>query len=119
VKESAMGISMPIDPEESHRTLEMGARTNKAALIFHLKIDGIEVYKDGLDETNSRRLHRARVDPAPCEGMQIDETVMMNIALWMRRLSLLNLWPKLKKRCGDLAFLAVVPEPHAKFWVFK
>jgi hypothetical protein len=73
-------MDISIDPEESRRTLERDAGARKVALIFLLKIEDFEAYKEWLDQTegkmSGRRLHRVKVDPVPREGMVIDEIVI-------------------------------------------
>lgn len=119
-----MDISISIDPEESRRTLERDAGARKVALIFHLKIADFEAYKNWLDETNSkmgsRRMYRVKVDPAPREGMVIDEIVIDEHSSSRSALEFMSTFGAgLKQVCRDLAVLAMVPEPPATFRIVK
>ena len=119
-----MYLSIDNNSEESRRTLEVGAGTSKVALIFHLKIVDFEAYRDWLNESKnkigSRRLYRIKVDPAPREGMEIDEIVIEEHSSSQSALEFMSTFgADLKLLCSDIAVLAIVPEPPATFRIVK
>lgn len=114
-------MNTSITRKESWETLEIEAGRSKVALIFHLKIDDFEGYRVWLDQTNNnRRLYRVKADPAPREGMLIDEIVIDEFPSANAALEFMTICGEdLHKMCSDVAVLAIVPEPSATFWAVK
>lgn len=115
---------MDLSTEDSSGMLEKCAGKNKVALIFHLKIDDFEGYKVWFDESKSkfgsRRMFRVKADPAPREGMEIDEIVIDEFPSSQSALEFMSAFgADLKKICSNHAVLAIVPEPSATFRIVK
>lgn len=104
--------------------MEKGAGTGKVALIFHLKIEDFAVYENWLVESEnkfgSRRLYRIRVDPAPREGMLIDEIIIDEHSSAKSAFEFIsNFSAGLKQICSVYAVLAIVPESPVIFLIVK
>ncbi len=113
-----------IDVETSRQTLEKVAGVRKVALIFHLKIEDFATYEKWLRESNnqfgSRRLYRIKVDPAPREGMLIDEIVIDEHLSAQSALKFISTFgAELKQFCSVHAVLAIVPESPVTFRIVK
>lgn len=113
-----------LNTEYSRERLEKNAVKNKIALIFHLKIVEFDHYAEWLDKSKnmlgSRRLFRVKVDPAPREGMEIDEIVIDEFPTSQSALEFMSVFgPELKKICSNVVVLAIEPEPVATFRIVK
>ena len=119
-----MDIPNSIEAEATRMTLERNAGARKIALVFHLKIDDVDGYENWLEESRnqfgSNRLHRLKVDPAPREGMLIDEIVIDEHSSAQYALAFMSTFGDgLKRVCSVYAALAIVPEPNLTFRIVK
>jgi len=119
-----MDIQTSIDTDVSRITLERDAGARKVALIFHLKIEDVDGYVNWLEESKnqlgSKRLYRVKVDPAPREGMLIDEIVIDEYSSAKSAIESMSAFGvDLKRVCSVHAALAIVPEPPGTFLMVK
>jgi hypothetical protein len=119
-----MGLNSYSHLKSPRGALENGAGNSKVALIFHLKITDFDAYKNWLDQSknklSSKRLYRVKVDPAPREGLEIDEIVIDEHNSAQKAIEFMSAFGgDLKKVCSDVTVLAIVPEPAVTFRIVK
>ncbi len=119
-----MNISSNIDIKAFLRTLKENVSSQKVALVFHLKIEDCQGYEKWLDESEAqfggKRLYRVKADPAPREGMLIDEIVIDEHPSAQSALEFMSAFDEgLKQVCIVYAVLAIIPEPSIIFRLVK
>lgn len=110
--------------EHQRQALLNGAGAAKVALIYHLKVADWDAYDLWQEKTGnrreSRRLFRVKVDPAPREGMAIDEIVIDEHASSQGALEFLSSYgQELNNCCDDVVILAVKPEAAVTFRIVR
>ena len=105
-------------------TLVNCAGKDKVALIFHLKISDVEAYKIWLNNSKnklgSKRLFRVKTDPAPREGMDIDEVVIDEHLSSKCALEFMSSFGnELKSSCSTITVLAITPDSPVTFYLIK
>ncbi len=89
-------------------------------MIFHIRLENVSLYQAWLraaySQPGAKGLYRVKVDPAPREGMVIDEVLIFEYPLPEAAMSFMSaLGPDLQSACRELNVLAILPEPAATF----
>ncbi|MGI0117677.1 Dimeric alpha-beta barrel [Zooshikella sp. RANM57] len=115
---------VPRNLNTSCRLLEKEVGRGKIALVFHISVNDVAGYQHWLTESqnkfNSRRLYCVNIDPAPREGMLIDQLVIDEFASVQLASEFMSVYgDALKALCSIYAVLAVKPEPLMTFCVVR
>ncbi len=112
-----------VDIEECRKVLE-NSDVGKVALVYHLKIEDFAGYENWLRQSsetgNVRRLFRVKADPAPREGMLIDEIVIDEYPSVQAACGFISSLDNVLRRFStEYAVLALAPEASATFFIVK
>ncbi|MDE1464855.1 Dimeric alpha-beta barrel [Spartinivicinus poritis] len=105
-------------------TLEQKANGKKLALVFHLKVKDYSAYQQWLVNSNKqlggRQLFQIAIDPAPREGMLIDQLIINEYPSAQSALAFMaKFGSTLQSICSVYEVLAIVPEPAMTFYMVK
>lgn len=118
-----MNKSLSKDKESCLKALKE-ADAKRGAFVCHLKIEDFNGYEKWLnkskDKFSGKRLFRVKADPAPREGMLIDEIVIDEFPSIQAAFEFLSAFgDTLKRVCAEHTILAIIPEPSITFHVVK
>ena len=119
-----MDIQTSFKRQALHTTLEKYASKGRVALVYHLKIAHSSGYEKWLDSSRdqfaSKRLFRVKVDPAPREGMLIDEIVIDEHVCAQSAVDFIASYrDSLSQVCSIYTVLIIVPESAFSFRLIK